>query len=153
MCGMSADLLTPVLTEEDDALGFDRPWNPWFLLLIAFVFGIVPGGVLLALNFRRLGRPRGTVPALAVVVAAALMDSAAWAIVDRFVDPEGSAFGYLGFGALVAPRLVALAIARRQRRRFRLCRACGVETGGLRLGAGAVIVLGIAAEIGILNII
>src|SRR5687768_3132414 len=66
------DLFRPTLTEQDDAVGFDRPWNPWSLVVLAFFFGLPGGGTLLALNFRRLGMPQAIWPVLAVVVLGTL---------------------------------------------------------------------------------
>src|SRR5690606_30786669 len=50
-------LLTPSLTAADDAVGFDRPWNPWSLVMLVFFAGPLFGGVLAARNFVRLGQP------------------------------------------------------------------------------------------------
>src|SRR5687768_4790814 len=74
------DLFTPTLTETDDAVEFDRPWNPWSLVTLTFFFGLVAGGGLLALNFRRLGIRGRLYPALAVVgvVVAASAAFLAW---------------------------------------------------------------------------
>src|SRR5687767_10031614 len=49
------DLFRQSLTEHDDAAGFDRPWNPWSLVVLTFFFGITPGMALLAFNYDRLG--------------------------------------------------------------------------------------------------
>ena len=51
------DLLAPSLTAHDDAVGFDRPWSPNFLVVIGAFFGLIPMGLLLAENFKRLGKP------------------------------------------------------------------------------------------------
>ncbi len=49
------DLLEPTLAEEDDAVDFDRPWNPMSLTILTFFCGVTAGGILLAINFKRLG--------------------------------------------------------------------------------------------------
>lgn len=67
------DLLTPSLTAEDDTHGLDRPWEPIHLVILSFFFGILSGGVLLALNFKKLGKPHLVVPTLAAVVAVFLV--------------------------------------------------------------------------------
>lgn len=65
------DLLTPVLTPADDAVGLDGPWNPNLLIVIGALAGsVVTTGWLLARNERRLARPERVMP---VAVGAAVL--------------------------------------------------------------------------------
>src|SRR5690606_37884850 len=59
----------PSLTAADDAVGFDRPWNPWSLVMLVFFAGPLFGGVLAARNFVRLGQPERSAPAIGLFVA------------------------------------------------------------------------------------
>lgn len=61
------DLLSPALTRADDAVDFDRPWNPSWLTLAAFFGGLAAGGWLLAENYRRLGQPEKRWPLFAAL--------------------------------------------------------------------------------------
>ena len=49
------DLFQPTLTDAHDIVGIHRPWSPWHLVLLAFFVGFFVGGILIAMNFRRLG--------------------------------------------------------------------------------------------------
>lgn len=121
------DLFTPSLTEEDDATGFERPWNPWSLVVLTFFAGIPAGGSLLALNFSRLGIPRKVLSAVIAVILATLVFAAlrAWGLTHLSDEGQRRLFN-------VAQRaletLTAGAIAWTQRRRHRVFRgAVGAE--------------------------
>ena len=49
------DLFQATLTDAHDTAGIDRPWSPWHLVLLTFFVGFFVGGILIAMNFRRLG--------------------------------------------------------------------------------------------------
>lgn len=74
------DLLAPTLTPLDDAVGFDRPWNPQWLVFVAAIGGLMAAGWLLGENFRRLGRPerRWLTVALTTAVALATVSFGVW---------------------------------------------------------------------------
>lgn len=128
------DLLLPELTEADDAIGFDQPWNPWSLVTLSFFFGLIAGGGLLALNFARLGMPgrRNATLAIVMVVATASILGTVWAFgiaPGGEVDRETQRYGrWLRQGIAV---LAAMAIAAPQHSRFRLFQASGQPAGHL----------------------
>lgn len=126
------DLFTPTLTEEDDAVGFERPWSPWSLVVLTFFFGIPGGGGLLALNFSRLGVPRKVVPAVLVVITASLLFSAlrGWGIVHLHAE---SHLRLLNLGQKALETVAAGALAWAQRRRYRVFQGSGGEAGRLLL--------------------
>jgi hypothetical protein len=96
------DLLAPELTEADDAVGFDRPWNPWSLVTLTFFFGLPAGGSLLALNFDRLGMPGRRLPALAIAIAAPQQQR------FRLFQVSGQPAGHLLWPAVIASVLSLL---------------------------------------------
>src|SRR5262245_36939262 len=66
---MPSDPYSETSTQPDD-----RPWIPTQLFGAGFLFGGLAGGILSAINFRRLGSPGLVVPSiLAGVVVAALV--------------------------------------------------------------------------------
>jgi hypothetical protein len=125
------DLLRPSLTESDDATGFDRPWSPFGIVWVAAIGGLLPSGVLLALNFRRLGMARWTLPTLAITAALTLlldgvvMYAATTGQVDRLTGR------WLRFGLKAFAIAFALAFAAAQSRRFRLFGTTRQAPGGL----------------------
>ena len=125
------ELLRPVLTEEDDAVGIERPWNPWSLVVLAFFFGLPAGGGLLSWNLYRLGVPRRMLPALLVVFVGSL----GLAMLDGWLSPRLSEKQQPL--ALIAVRagttLIAAGLARAQRKRFRVFRHTGKDEGKLFL--------------------
>lgn len=135
------DLLSPKLTEADDAVGFDRPWNPWSLVTLTFFFGLLAGGGLLAFNFDRLGMPGRRLPTLALVVGVTTAGILAlsWATGSGLV-PAGDRGAQRSARWVVRAVfvLVAITIAARQRPRFRLYEMSGDPPGGLwKPGAAA----------------
>jgi hypothetical protein len=134
------DLFRPTLTEEDDAVGFDQPWNPWSLIVLAFFTGTLAGGGLLAWNFLRLGMPKRVVPALVVTVSALLLSSVAvaWLWVRLLDSPWRSLLNVLDQVIAVA---VCAAVAAPQHRRWRLFRGTDLPSGKLLWpGVGAAVV-------------
>ena len=114
------DLLRPVLTESDDALGFDRPWSPFSIVWVAAFGGLLAAGALYAINFRRLGMARWALPTLAVTIVLTLVlhglvfGPAAAGQVDRETGR------WLRFGLRAFAIGFAVAFAAAQDRRFRL---------------------------------
>lgn len=132
------DLLLPELTEADDAIGFDQPWNPWSLVTLSFFFGLIAGGGLLALNFARLGMPgrRNATLAIVMVVATASILGTVWAF---GIAPGGELDRETQRNANLLQRVIAvlaaMAIAAPQNPRFRLFQASGQPAGHLLLPA------------------
>jgi len=53
---MDDDLLTPVLDERHDRVGFERPWQPWRLVFVSFFAGPFGAAYLFGMNFKKLGQ-------------------------------------------------------------------------------------------------
>lgn len=143
---MVPDLLTPVLTADDDAVGFDRPWNPWYLVMVAFFFGMLAGGGLLAVNFRRLGQGRRFGPAAAVVLATTVALIAGWLLLEPRTGSSRALYESLRIGRRAVAVLVAIGLATLQRRRFRLLEVCDLPAGMLLGPAVLAIALGLGGE-------
>lgn len=138
------DLLTPTLGEDDDAGDYRRPWNPWSLVVLSFFAGFLGGGWLLALNFRRLGMQTQVYAVLGAVIVLSILVSAlyGWIAARGFAGLTGSeARSAAGLLARVLDTTLAIGLAGRQRRRFRLFSMTGEQGGGLLLP-------GLAAAVG-----
>jgi hypothetical protein len=142
------DLFTPTLTEQDDAAGFDRPWRPWSLVVLAFFFGLPAGGTLLALNFRRLGMPRRVVPALVLVALAtpAMAAVSAWVAAARLAPVDSDADRHLRWILRAVSCLVAIGIALPQQRRFRLFQTADLPGGRLLWPGLAAVLVSLALQ-------
>jgi len=123
-------LFEPVLTAADDAVGFDRPWNPWTLVFCTFFFGLMAGGLALAVNFRRLGLPQHfwkTIWFSALVTAVALT-----ALVQLTESGTLSRDRATQQSVRMIKKalwvICAICIAQFQQRRWRLCMACDEPT-------------------------
>src|SRR5688500_12751591 len=130
------DLFQPTLTEADDAEGFNKPWNPWSLVVLAFFFGLPGGGGLLAFNYERLGIRGRLLPTLALVlvVSAAIAAAQLWLRANPVGGLQGRpARRAAGLAAQGAAALAAMALAGTQRRRYRLYQATGQEPGRVLL--------------------
>ena len=116
------DLFTPTLSEDDDALDFDQPWNPQSLVFATFFGGFLTGGILFGLNFKRLGRPERAWPC---IVGGAIL-TLAWTYFAVDARQRGWYEGDSGLRSAVRiaqralPVIVALWIAQLQKRRFRV---------------------------------
>jgi hypothetical protein len=149
------DLLAPELTDADDAIGFDRPWNPWSLVTLTFFCGLPAGGGLLALNFDRLGMPGRRLPTLAVVVALTTLVvlGRVWAMGSGLIptDQSGRQIGRWATQAIFV--LAAMAIAAPQQKRFRIFQASGEPAGHLLWPAvtASAISLGYQSLIGLIG--
>jgi hypothetical protein len=146
------DLFTPTLTDADDAIDFDRPWNPWSLVVLTFFFGIVAGGGLLAHNFRRLGIPDRFYSTLAIVAVATVIIVAAQTAMspgDPGSPADRDAARTVRFLGKAAACLTAMAIAAPQHRRFRLYQATGREPGRLLKPALAAILISLVVTVAV----
>lgn len=147
-----ADLLAPTLTEADDLTGFSAPWNPQMVTVLVLLSGPLAGGVLLALNFRRLGLPQHAPRALWTFSLLALATTApyGWLYVAGHWPEPPPHRGTIAFARNLAALVLALFLVRPQKPRFRLWQACGREPASL-LGPGLLaFVLGNAATFGLL---
>jgi len=144
------DLLAPELTEADDAVGFDQPWNPWSLVTLTFFFGLLAGGSLLALNFERLGMPGRRVPVLGLVIGVTtlIIAGTAWAAGSGGLaagNPTQRQLWRWGVRALSV--LIAMAIAAPQQKRWRLFQVSGLPAGKLLWPAVAACAVALAYEL------
>lgn len=112
------ELLQPSLSADFDVRKFDRPWDPSNLPYAAFFFGPLAGGVLYALNYKRLGSPRNARLCLAgsVLISLVAIASIAW-LLDSGVITTKSRVARFGLQGLSAA--VGLALSKHQRGRFR----------------------------------
>ena len=83
MTASDDDLLRPSLAADFDVRTFDRPWNPSYLPFVAFLMGPLGGGILYALNFRRLGQPRR---ARACMIGAVVLTLACAGLIVGLID-------------------------------------------------------------------
>jgi hypothetical protein len=128
------ELFRPTLRENDDAVGFDRPWNPWSLVMIAFFCGVIAGGGLLAFNFRRLGMKGKLYPVLAIVALVALAQAglSLWLLGSGRLGAEGrDAVRTAQWMGRAVATLFAIALATPQQKRYRLFQASGLPGGHL----------------------
>jgi hypothetical protein len=142
MRGDSDDLFKATLTEADDAVDFDRPWSPWSLVILTFFGGLVAGGGLLALNFRRLGTRGRVFTTLAVVgvVTVVMAAATAWTVTWGGIDPsDREARRVHRMVQKAIECAVAAAFAVQQRRRYRLFQTTGLEAGRLVVPALAAV--------------
>jgi hypothetical protein len=143
------DLLRPSLTEEDDAIGFDRPWDPSSLVMLAFFGGLVAGGGLLALNFRRLGLKDRFVPALLTVALSEIV----WTCALIWLIGYGShplidfvSWRSYGLAAHIFTCFLALVMARFQQKRYRLFKTRRLPDGKLFVPALAALAVGLVVN-------
>jgi hypothetical protein len=128
------DLLTPVLTEADDLVGFREPWNPNTTAVAAFLCGPIFGPLLLAWNFRRLGEGRRALACAGVFAAWWVLLALGVALLVRAGDLRAGGEAEdapLWFGIVSVASFVLLIVgaARLQRRRYRLYVGAGREPG------------------------
>ncbi len=143
-----AELMQPVLGEQDDLAGLDRPWSPWTLVFVTFFAGPVGGGLLFGLNFKRIGRPHALWPCVlgGLVLQCVLAALFAWLLLNGTLDPgDPQSRGWGRRGSQAVTVLAGMGLAAMQQRRFRLFEASGGESPRLwPYGLGA-IVLGMVA--------
>jgi hypothetical protein len=144
------ELFSHTLTEEDDAQGFDHPWNPWSLVMLTFFFGITAGGGLLAFNYQRLGikgRLYSTI-AIALIVEILLTAMHVWTIQSGLIDSQNrNDMRTFRLGAKVVSVLVATIIAYSQQKRFRLFGRSDLPAGNLLKPALIAIAAGSALDL------
>jgi heme A synthase len=141
------DLLRPTLTVEDDESGFDCPWSPMALVFVAFFGGLPAGGGLLALNFRRLGRPERVAPAMVLVVILTILVVAVggYLAASKAGAADRSTSQYFRLGARAFAVVVSLALAASQAKRYRLFSQSDRPKGKLLVPIIAAIAVGWAA--------
>ncbi len=148
----TADLLTPTLTEEDDAMGFERPWAPWSLVFATFFVGPFGGAVLFGWNEKRLGRPRRMWTPALVFVPLGLVLWATWAaVVSSDMDWARDHRRMADIIGDVIAVLVAMAFARTQARRFGVFEQSSSDDAGHLFGWGvALFILKTIVEFGVM---
>lgn len=116
------DLLQPTLTDADDLRGFNRPYNPWSLVLVVFFAGILYGSLMQAWNFHRLGRRRGVVLTVVTAVVVYALTTFSFVAIVAAIGPEKSGdYAQLSrFGLRLSWVIPALVVAKLQQRRFRV---------------------------------
>lgn len=145
------ELLAPTLSDEDDVAGFNSPWNPNSLVLATFFSGLIAGGVLLAINAKRLGLPKRTLPTLIVSVVAGvgLQAVVAWVLASGMI-PKGGSTRALQFGIQGISVAIAFYLAEQQRKRFRIFEATGRPSGKLLVPVVIALVGGFIVNYGLL---
>ncbi len=143
------ELFTPTVTAEDDAVGFDYPWNPYSIVFATFFAGVFAGGLLFALNYRRLGQPRRCLPvavgASAIAIVVYLM--ANLLIGKGIVQIDGiQPHRIVKFITQMLAVILALAMAATQHKRFRLAQYSDQPLGRLLLPGLAAVALGVIVE-------
>lgn len=147
--GLDDELLRQSLTEDDDAAGFDRPWNPWSLVMLTFFFGITTGLGLLAFNYQRLGIKGRLYATLGIAVALEILLTAChvWAVQNGLIVwGDRDDMRTLRLGTRVVSVLVAVLIAHTQQKRFRLFQRSNLPAGPLLIPAVIAIAVGIALD-------
>ena len=143
------ELFTPSLTEADDVLGFDCPWNPLSLVMLTFFFGIISGLGLLAFNYKRLGIKGRLYSTLALALFFEILATALniWAVNSGVLDVQDkTAMQTWRTGTKVVFVGIALLIAQTQNSRFRLFRHSDLPAGKLLKPALLAIAIGFAID-------
>lgn len=136
------ELLQPTLSADFDVHAFRRPWNPRNLIWSGFIGGPLSGGVLAALNYRRLNQPARALVALAVTFVVCLAFAVAWALWGSPLDEApGRQSARLSVRAVGC--VLTLALSAPQGKLFEAYKAADLEPGKLLWPAVAsIIVLG-----------
>ena len=152
---LDEDLLTPSLTEEHDAAGFQRPWNPYTLLLVTFFSGLPGGGTLLALNFGRLGKPAMVGRTMVLVWLGAVLLYVVVALLMRagVISAGMESRQIVRFGVQAVSMFLGWFIVRAQRSRWEIFETSGQPKGALLWPVIGALVLGIASTFVIITIV
>ena len=140
------DLFEPSLSEEDDLDPDVHPWSPKSIVYNCFFGGILSGGILFALNERRMGREKAVLPSMLVALVLGLgVFTAVVLCVIRFegLDNTQARFAFRGASALLG-----LIWAQRQKRRFETFIRNGGDAAGLWLPGFLAILVALAILIG-----
>lgn len=144
------DLFTQSLTVEDDVAGFDRPWNPWSLVMLTFFFGVMPGIGLMAFNYQRLGIQRRLYVTLAILVLLEVLLTVAhlWAVQNGLIVwGNREDMRTVRLATRIVSVLAAVLIAQTQLKRFRLFQRSGLPAGPLLIPAVIAIAIGFAFDV------
>ena len=136
------ELLRPTLSADFDVHAFRKPWNPRHLVWSGFLGGPLSGGVLAALNYRRLNQNSRAFVALAVTLVVCLAFAVAWALWGPPLDEaRGRQSWHLPVRAVGC--VLTLALSAPQNKLFDAYRAADLEPGKLLWPAvAAILVLG-----------
>jgi hypothetical protein len=143
------ELFRPTLSESDDAVGFDQPWNPWSLVVMTFFFGVTAGVGLLAFNYQRLGIKGRLYTTLAFALVLELLLTAVhvWAVRNGMIiiDNRGEE-GAVRVAMRIVSVVAAILVAQTQRKRFELFRHSRSKAGHLLKPALLAIVAGLGVD-------
>lgn len=141
------DLFSPTLTEEDDAVSFNQPWNPWSLVVLTFFFGLIAGGGLLAFNWERLGiQGRRLSTLFAVLAASVVLAAVSSGLAANFRGQEYQRVRrQIDVVEAAAATGIAIVISAGQRKRYRLFRQSHQAPGPLVRPAIAAAAVSLAA--------
>lgn len=117
------DLLQPTITHADDAVDFDRPFQPMWMVYLTPILGLLFTGSVLVYNYGRLGMGQRRVPAaIFVVLASAVLFFGSIILLDALLDENGESksIGFVRIGMIVLATLVCYLLARDQTRRHRI---------------------------------
>ena len=133
------ELLQPTLSADFDVHAYRRPWNPRNLIWSGFLGGPLSGGVLVALNHRRLNQPRQALVALAFTIACCIALAVGLALWGPLLDgPNGRRS--VRFAISAVGSVLTLVLAAPQNKRFEAYTAAGLAPGKLLWPALAAIV-------------
>lgn len=125
-----ADLFEPVLSERDDPRGFDKPWDPWHVVMATFFIGLLGGTALVTWNLVKLGDKNRAIAfgILAGSAAVSLYALGYWAMETDPWDLGEEARSYTFYGRKAVALLAAIASIPLQRHRFHVY----THAGGIR---------------------
>lgn len=131
------DLLRPTLATDFDVRTFDRPWSPSNLPFAAFFFGPLGGGVLYALNYKRLGSARHARLCLigAIALTLVFLVVGAWLVTSGMLTTKDR---ILRFGMQGISAGIGLLLTKHQNGRFRAWEQLGEPPRKLLLPALAI---------------
>ena len=128
------NLLTPVLDERHDLVGFSRPWNPWRLVFITFFAGAFGGAYLFAVNSKKLGQRKNVLPCAIVFAFVGILQLVLLAYyIDAAIteDAQNTIRRTFRLISRVVNVLLASGIAYFQVKRFRIFEFGDEEEGAL----------------------
>ncbi|MCA9759408.1 MAG: hypothetical protein KDA27_26680 [Candidatus Eisenbacteria bacterium] len=129
---MNDDLLTPSLGSNDRADAYDRPWNPWHLVFVAFLGGIAAAAILQTINWRKLNAPERVLPTAIALGFFVLFIGLGSGYVANHWTSDGTMDGRtVRLTQRVVSVAIAVAVAAMQNRSFTLAERMDVEIGRL----------------------
>lgn len=116
------ELLQPTITDADDVAGFDRPYDPIWMVYVTPLVGLLFTGLVLAYNYGRLGMPNRRIPAaiFAIVASTTLFVGAIYLAAALAVQGIVGYTGFIWIGRIALSLALCYWIARDQQRRYRI---------------------------------